>query len=175
MTRNFNFLIDAFKNLSGEYKFGIFIHEDNWEIFYKYLSQHLDISLNSLSRAEITENFIFLQNKNSKMFIYKIHDYTSQIRGQRYNFVFWDELLKSPIVNEIIKPCAILSPGVMLSLHFREKCNYCICKTCAIAEINGGAPGCGNCKDCHLIDGCRSCNEYYNPEPIRRSKNDNRN
>ena len=57
----------------------------------------------------------------------------------------------------------------------RNKCHYCICKTCAIAEINGGAPGCGNCKDCHLIDGCRSCNEYYNPEPIRRSKNDNRN
>ena len=95
--------------------------------------------------------------------------------GQRYNFIFWDELLKSPIVNEIIKPCATLSPGVMLSLHFREKCNYCICKTCAIAEINGGAPGCGNCKDCDLIDGCRSCNEYYNPEPIRRNKNDNRN
>ena len=64
MTRNFNFLIDAFKNLSGEYKFGIFIHEDNWEIFYK---------------------------------------------------------------------------------------------------------------DCYLTDGCCSCNEYYNPEPIRRSKNDNRN
>ena len=93
----------------------------------------------------------------------------------RYNFVFWDKLLKSPVVNEIIKPCAILSPGVMLSLHFREKCNYCICKTCAIAEINGGAPGCGNCKDCDLIDGCRSCNEYYNPEPTWRNKNDNRN
>lgn len=174
MGRNFKFLIDAFKNLSGEYKFGIFIHEDNWEVFYKYLSQHLGISLNSLSRIEITENFIFLQNKKSKMFIYKIHDSTSHICGQRYNFIFSHELLKSPIVNEIIRPCATLSPGVMLSLHFREKCNYCICKTCAIAEINGGAPGCGNCKDCNLIDGCRSCNEYYNPEPIRRNKNDNR-
>lgn len=88
MVKNFNFLIDAFKNLSGEYRFGIFIHEDNWEIFYRYLSQHLDISLNSLSRVDVTEKFIFLQNKKSKMFIYKIHDYTSQIRGQRYNFVF---------------------------------------------------------------------------------------
>lgn len=47
----------------------------------------------------------------------------------------------------------------------RNKCHYCICKTCAIAEVNGGAPGCGNCEDCDLIDGCRSCNEYYNPEP----------
>lgn len=47
----------------------------------------------------------------------------------------------------------------------REKCHYCICKTCAIAEVNGGAPGCGNCRDCDLTDGCRSCNEYYNPEP----------
>lgn len=49
----------------------------------------------------------------------------------------------------------------------RDKCHYCICKTCAIAEINGGAPGCGNCKDCDLTDGCRSCNEYYNLVPIR--------
>lgn len=88
MKGNFNFIIDAFKNLSGEYRFGIFIHEDNWKIFYRYLSQHLDISLNSLSRVEVTKNFIFLQNKNSKMYIYKIHDSTSQIRGQRYNFIF---------------------------------------------------------------------------------------
>ena len=147
MRRNFKFLIDAFKNLSGEYRFGIFIHEDNWEIFYEYLSQHLDISLNSLSRVEVTENFIFLQNKKSKMFIYKIHDYISQICGQRYNFIFWDELLKSPIVNEIIKPCATLSPGIMLSLHFRQKCNYCICK------------------DYDLIDWMSFFNEYYNSEP----------
>lgn len=47
----------------------------------------------------------------------------------------------------------------------RNKCHYCICKTCAIAEINGGAPGCGDCKNCDLTDGCRSCNEYYNLEP----------
>lgn len=147
MRRNFKFLIDAFKNLSGEYRFGIFIHEDNWEIFYEYLSQHLDISLNSLSRVEVTENFIFLQNKKSKMFIYKIHDYTLQIRGQRYNFVFWDELLKSPIVNEIIKPCATLSPGIMLSLRFRQKFNYCVYK------------------DYDLIDWMSFFNEYYNSEP----------
>lgn len=49
--------------------------------------------------------------------------------------------------------------------NIRNKCHYCICKTCAIAEVNGGAPGCGNCKNCDLTDGCRSCNEYYNPEP----------
>ena len=147
MRRNFKFLIDAFKNLSGEYRFGIFIHEDNWEIFYEYLSQHLDISLNSLSRVEVTENFIFLQNKKSKMFIYKIHDSILRICGQRYNFVFWDELLKSPIVNKIIRPCATLSPGIMLSLHFRQKCNYCICK------------------DYDLIDWMSFFNEYYNSEP----------
>lgn len=34
----------------------------------------------------------------------------------------------------------------------RDKCYYCICKTCAIAEINGGASGCGNYKDCDLTD-----------------------
>ena len=54
----------------------------------------------------------------------------------------------------------------------RNKCYYCICKTCAIAEVNGGAPGCGNCKDCDLTDGCRSCNEYcnYSENIIRRER-----
>ena len=35
MKRNFNFLIDSFENLSGHYKFGVFIHENNWEAFNK--------------------------------------------------------------------------------------------------------------------------------------------
>lgn len=55
----------------------------------------------------------------------------------------------------------------------RNKCYYCICKTCAIAEVNGGAPGCGNCKDCDLMDGCRSCNEYYNPDLIKNLNKEN--
>lgn len=167
MKRNFNFLIDAFKNLSGEYKFGVFIHEDHWNIFYEHLSQHLDMSMNSLSRIEVAENFIFLQNKNSKMFIYKINNDSFHVRGQRYNFVYWDGALDESIINGNIRHCATLSPGCTISLDIKNKCNYCICKTCAIAQINGGAPGCGNCEDCDLIDGCRSCNDYYNPEPIR--------
>lgn len=28
------------------------------------------------------------------------------------------------------------------------KCNHYICKTCLIAEVNGGAPGCGDCYRC---------------------------
>lgn len=49
----------------------------------------------------------------------------------------------------------------------RNKCHYCICKTCAIAEINGGAPGCGNCLNCNYTTGCQSCEYYYNPTPIQ--------
>ena len=48
-------------------------------------------------------------------------------------------------------------------------CQHCICKTCAIAEVNGGAPGCGDCFKC-AKDGtysyfCNHCSEYYSPMP----------
>lgn len=49
-----------------------------------------------------------------------------------------------------------------------KKCKYCICKTCQIAYINGGAPGCGDCIECIQHNGshfCNHCNEYYNPKP----------
>ena len=170
MKRNFNFLIDAFENLSGHYKFGVFIHENNWEAFNKSFKNALKITPASFMEGRDHFNIDY---RNSVINVYKIRDSTSQIRGQRYSFIFWDELLKDPIVNEIIRPCATLSPGIMLSLNFREKCHYCICKTCAIAEINGGAPGCGNCKDCDLTDGCRSCNDYYNIEPIKNLNKEN--
>lgn len=44
-------------------------------------------------------------------------------------------------------------------------CSHCICKTCLIAERNGGAPGCGDCYQC--LDNsygwfCNSCPDYYN-------------
>jgi hypothetical protein len=55
----------------------------------------------------------------------------------------------------------------------RNKCYYCICKTCVIAEINGSAPGCGNCKNCDLTDWYRSCNEYYNTDPIKNLNKEN--
>lgn len=48
-----------------------------------------------------------------------------------------------------------------------NKCDYCICKTCAIAEVNGGAPGCGDCYNCmkkDYRDMTNHCNEYYNPK-----------
>lgn len=46
-----------------------------------------------------------------------------------------------------------------------NKCDHCICKTCAIAEINGGAPGCGDCYECMSQDfpNVTQCGEYYNP------------
>lgn len=49
-----------------------------------------------------------------------------------------------------------------------NKCLYCICKTCFIAESNGGASGCGNCDECLKHDYqqfCNHCSEYYNDTP----------
>lgn len=46
-------------------------------------------------------------------------------------------------------------------------CNHCICKTCLIAEVNGGAPGCGDCYKCLNNDYeyyCNKCSEYYNTD-----------
>lgn len=51
--------------------------------------------------------------------------------------------------------------------NVEDKCSHCICKTCLIAEQNGGAPGCGNCKSCQRNDYnlfCQSCFDYYNPK-----------
>lgn len=30
----------------------------------------------------------------------------------------------------------------------KKFCYHCICKTCLLAEVNGGAPGCGDCYKC---------------------------
>lgn len=47
----------------------------------------------------------------------------------------------------------------------KKFCHHCICKTCLIAEVNGGAPGCGDCYKCSN-EGyslfCQSCRDYYN-------------
>ena len=48
-------------------------------------------------------------------------------------------------------------------------CEHCICKTCAIAKVNGGAPGCGDCDFCksdNYLGRCTNCGEYYNPVKI---------
>lgn len=49
--------------------------------------------------------------------------------------------------------------------NIKKFCHHCICKTCLIAEVNGGAPGCGDCYKCsnegyNLF--CQSCRDYYN-------------
>lgn len=56
----------------------------------------------------------------------------------------------------------------MTDIYSRAECNKCICKTCAIAEVNGGAEGCGNCYEC-ITNGemhCfrTRCSDYYNAD-----------
>lgn len=55
-----------------------------------------------------------------------------------------------------------------------NKCDYCICKTCAIAQTNGGAEGCGNCEDCKVTNQkpVNMCTDYYNPEKKKEDKNE---
>lgn len=46
-------------------------------------------------------------------------------------------------------------------------CSHCICKTCLIAERNGGAPGCGDCYEClnnNYSWFCNNCPDYYNTD-----------
>lgn len=49
--------------------------------------------------------------------------------------------------------------------NIKKFCHHCICKTCLIAEVNGGAPGCGDCYKCQN-EGYKlfrqSCWDYYN-------------
>ena len=57
----------------------------------------------------------------------------------------------------------------------KNYCNHCICKTCRIAEVNGGAPGCGDCFECTEENykwRCTNCNEYYNPLPCSNANLD---
>lgn len=49
--------------------------------------------------------------------------------------------------------------------NIEKFCHHCICKTCLLAEVNGGAPGCGDCYKCSnerykLFR--QSCWDYYN-------------
>ena len=52
-----------------------------------------------------------------------------------------------------------------IEYNTKKFCHHCICKTCLLAEVNGGAPGCGDCYKC-LDEGyslfCQSCFDYYN-------------
>lgn len=41
-----------------------------------------------------------------------------------------------------------------------EACQHCICSVCLIAETNGGAPGCGNCRGCKGENPCNNCKEF---------------
>lgn len=54
----------------------------------------------------------------------------------------------------------------------RNKCDYCICKTCAIAYVNGGAKGGGDCEKCKAenLTETKTCYSYYNPDKIDKKE-----
>jgi hypothetical protein len=57
-----------------------------------------------------------------------------------------------------------------LEYNTKKFCHHCICKTCLLAEVNGGAPGCGDCYKCLNEEYslfCQSCSDYYNCNPAR--------
>ena len=81
-----------------------------------------------------------------------------------------DKIIKE--IDELLELYTISEVKTEIDNHFMYDisgyCQHCICKTCAIAEVNGGAPGCGDCFKC-AKDGkysyfCNSCKEYYNTD-----------
>lgn len=75
-------------------------------------------------------------------------------------------------IDELIEEYGVEEVESVLNEYIQKKkpkiCDSCICKTCAIAEVNGGAPGCGDCYKCSNSGNyeyhCNSCNEYYNTD-----------
>lgn len=68
-------------------------------------------------------------------------------------------------MNDFSSASEMVAYYTKLQSKIREKCYHCICKTCHIAEINGGAPGCGDCFKCQENDFalfCNRCHDYYN-------------
>lgn len=89
---------------------------------------------------------------------------TEYTRGLRYSFSAYDATIDNDFIRYIIEPASIRGFPPISFLFKKNKCNHCICKTCALAYENGGAEGCGNCLKCDLIEGCTSCREYYNAD-----------
>lgn len=94
-------------------------------------------------------------------------------RGYRFHLSAYKYNINNYLVQSMIIPMSIWG---FRPLSFRDNnCEHCICKTCSLAYINGGAEGCGNCYDCDSECGINSCKDYYNPIPVQEDKNDNRN
>lgn len=59
---------------------------------------------------------------------------------------------------------------VSMVKQFHDACEHCICSNCHLAQSNGGAPGCGNCKDCVGKEPRSNCKEYWAPMRIVSSE-----
>lgn len=134
---------------------------------------------------EQDENVVSIKNTSNHIFIsfktgsaLEILSASNTCRGKRFFLSAYDNNINTDLIDTIIKPCAFadfypIDFSMENIFYYKDKCNYCICKTCAVAQVNGGAPGCGDCKNCDLTDGCRSCNDYYNIEPIKNLNKEN--
>lgn len=93
--------------------------------------------------------------------------------GYRFHLSAYKYNINDYLIQSMIIPMSTLG---FPPLSFRDSnCDHCICKTCSLAYINGGAEGCGNCYECDSECGINSCKDYYNPIPVQEDKNDNRN
>lgn len=169
----FNFFQNICINTSEPIKCAIWIKKEDLDKVRRIIKKN-DLSKCSVYRYN--QNVISITYKTgSKIDILAPSENT---RGLRYTFSVYDATIDDELVNYTIKPTSASGFPPRSFFFKRDKCNHCICKTCALAYENGGAEGCGNCLKCDLMEGCTSCREYYNTDVNqidykRRSLNDN--
>lgn len=175
----FNFFQDICINVNEPIKCAIWIKKEELKELRKISEIRKIIEKNGLNKCyscSYSQSILSIKYKNgSRIDFLTPSKYT---RGLRYTFSVYDTTLDNNFVNYIITPASIFPPKSILFI--KDKCNHCICKTCALAYENGGAEGCGDCLKCDLIEGCISCRDYYNADIKkinyeRRGLNENEN
>ena len=153
-------------------KGGLWISEDNYrKISTQYIANIYKWKDFNYSMMTKDASSIFVKfNNGSKLSLIKYNNEQTNIRGQRYDFLFIDaDITISDVFYLGRTACTTLFPPAPFSFEIVNSCNKCLCKTCGIAYENGGAEGCGDCLKCRteVSAPVLNCESYYNPEPPR--------